>query len=126
MGRDSFYRLLRAYGLMLGLKKRRVRTTDSTHPYPRYYVRLRDGRFCFLSLITDTCSRRITGWKLAPTLEQYIDSYNSRRPHASIDFLTPVEAEQRQGPLWNRWKRKKGGEIRYATSLHSFTAGAIT
>jgi transposase InsO family protein len=219
MGRDSFYRLLREFGLMLRLKKRRVRTTDSSHSYPRYpdlakgfvpmqagvlwvaditYVRLWDGRFCFLSLITDAYSRRITGWKLGSTLEyvhtlkalemaietsghpleglihhsdrgghyahetyisllrrhgvrssmtrsgdppdnamaervngivkqeclhlktfrtieqvqsaleQYIDFYNSRRPHASIDFLTPVEAEQRQGPLRNRWKRKNG------------------
>ena len=96
VGRDSFYRLLREYGLMLRLKKSRVRTTDSTHPYPRYpdpakdlvpvqagvlwvtdtYVRLWEGRFYFLSLITDACSLRITGWKLESTLE-YVHTFNA-------------------------------------------------
>jgi transposase InsO family protein len=220
LGRDAFYRLLREYGLMLRLKKRSVRTTDSSHPYPRYpdlakgfipvracelwvaditYVRLSEGGFCFLSMVTDAYSRRIRGWKLAPTLEyahtlkalemavedcgghppeglihhsdrggqyahesyisllrrhgirssmtqsgdprdnamaervngtvkqeclrlndfetveqvqgaleKFIDFYNTRRPHASIDFLTPMEAEKREGPLRNRWKRKNG------------------
>jgi transposase InsO family protein len=224
MGRDSFYSLLREYGLMLRLKKRRVRTTDSTHPYARYpdlakgfvplragvlwvaditYVRLSEGRFCFLSLITDAYSHRITGWHPAPTLEyahtlkalemaikasggsckglihhsdrggqyahdtyisllrrhgirssmtqsgdprdnamaervngilkqecihlktfktveevrsaleKYIDFYNRRRPHASIDFLTPEEAEKRQGAIPNRWRRKNAGNALY-------------
>jgi transposase InsO family protein len=39
-------------------------------------------------------------------LKPAIEFYNTRRPHASIDFLTPVEAERRQGALKNRWKKK--------------------
>jgi transposase InsO family protein len=217
MGRDAFYNLLREYGMMLRLKKFRVRTTDSSHLYHRYpdlakglvplrpgvlwvaditYIRLSSGKFCFLSLIADAYSHRIMGWRLAPTLEYsytlealqsaisaapfpleglvhhsdrggqyahdsyisllrahgirssmtqsgdprdnaiaerlngiikqeytpkkafdtmeevqaaletYIDFYNTERPHASIDFLTPVQAEQMEGELKRRWKSK--------------------
>lgn len=221
IGRDAFYRILQESDLMLRLRKRKTRTTDSGHPYPRYpnlirgfvperinrlwvsditYVRLMEG-FCFLSLITDAYSHKIVGWKLAPTLQyhytrealemaiaqagkplsglihhsdrggQYahpnytemlrkegirvsmtesgdpldnavaeringilkqewlhfhefenmeqvrsvlepaIEFYNTRRPHASIDFLTPEQAQNQQGKLQNRWKkkRKEGG-----------------
>lgn len=40
-------------------------------------------------------------------LEPAIDFYNNKRPHASIDFLTPNQAQERKGELKNRWKRKK-------------------
>lgn len=89
LGRDAFYHLLRDYDLMLKWKKRRIRTTDSEHPYQRYpnlikgftptepcqlwvaditYVRLKNG-FCYLSLVTDARSRKIVGWCLGKTLE---------------------------------------------------------
>ncbi|KAA6336425.1 hypothetical protein EZS27_015420 [termite gut metagenome] len=88
IGRDSFYRILRENNLMLRLKKRKVRTTDSTHPYPRYpnlirgfvpeeinqlwvsditYIWTHTG-FCFLSLVTDGYSHKIVGWVLAQSL----------------------------------------------------------
>lgn len=222
MGRDAFYGLLREYGLMLRLRKRSVRTTDSNHPYPCYpdlakgyvpdkvnqlwvsditYVRLSVGNFCFLSLLTDAYTHRIVGWRLAPSLEfhyteealqmaidnssgpleglihhsdrgrqyaygsyiallrrhgirssmtqsgdpldnalaeringiikqeclylrefmtmeevrpvleRFINFYNTKRPHASIDFLTPAEAENRQGTLRNRWKKKRKTDV---------------
>ena len=222
MGRDAFYRLLGQHNLMLRLKKRRTRTTDSSHGYPRYPNLVRgwvpgrinelwvcdityigtDAGFCFLSLVTDAYSHKVVGWCLAPTLayryteealrmaingantslqglvhhsdrgvqyayphytgilhkegirismtengdplenalaermngiikqewlslhsfanigevrkvlEPAIEFYNTRRPHASIGYLTPVEAESRQGALKNHWKkrpRKPGG-----------------
>lgn len=38
-------------------------------------------------------------------LPEAIRIYNERRPHASIDFMTPVEAHKVSGPLLKRWKR---------------------
>jgi putative transposase len=35
-----------------------------------------------------------------------VRNYNERRPHASIDYLTPAEAHHRVGYLRARWKRK--------------------
>lgn len=34
--------------------------------------------------------------------------YNSSRPHASCDYLTPDQAHQQSGPMKMKWKRKKG------------------
>ncbi|MCD7977403.1 MAG: IS3 family transposase [Tannerellaceae bacterium] len=89
LGRDAFYHLLRERGLMLKLKKRKARTTDSSHRFFRYknlvkdftatapcrlwvaditYIRLEDG-FCYLSLVTDGFSRKIVGWRLSDSLK---------------------------------------------------------
>jgi len=217
IGRDAFYTILRESGLMLRLKRRSCRTTDSTHSYPLYpnlirnfvpttinqlwvcditYVWTMRG-FCYLSLITDAYSHKIIGHTLASTLayhyteealdkaletakgkldhlihhsdrgfqyayeaytsklkqhnirismtenpdplenalaervngilkqewlnlheftdiehvrsilEPAIEFYNDKRPHASIDFLTPNQAQERKGVLKNRWKKKK-------------------
>jgi transposase InsO family protein len=216
MGRDAFYRILQESGLMLRIRKRRTRTTDSSHGYCCYrnlirgfvpersnqlwvsditYIRTLTG-FCYLSLVTDAYSHKIVGWTLAPKMEyhytqealqmaidgtkkplkglihhsdrgfQYaytfytdllhengmrismtengdplenavaervngilkqewlhfhsfknieharsilepaIAFYNTRRPHASINFLTPEQAENQEGVLRNRWKKK--------------------
>jgi transposase InsO family protein len=216
-GRDAFYLILRQSGLMLQVKRRRCRTTQSRHDRPVYpnlirgfqpvginqlwvcditYIWTLEG-FCFLSLITDACSRMIIGYTLAPRLEfhyteaapdmalettcgkpeglihhsdrgiQYaypsytrklrehhvtismtengdplenamaervngilkqewlslyefkdichvrrilepaIEFYNTKRPHAGIDFLTPVQAKEKTGSIKNRWKKRK-------------------
>ena len=89
MGRDAFYNLLRERGLMLRLKKRRTRTTYSD-PYATFYPNLIKGMtvsapnqvwvsdityiwtssgFCYLFLITDLYSHRITGWVLSDSLK---------------------------------------------------------
>ena len=33
-----------------------------------------------------------------------IRTYNERRPHASVDYLTPAQAHKREGILKKRWK----------------------
>lgn len=89
VGRDAFLDILRLHGLLLRKRTRRCRTTDSTHCYPLYpnlieevvplrvnqiwvvditYIKLSDGGFCFLSLVTDAYSRQIKGWSLGPDL----------------------------------------------------------
>lgn len=92
IGRDKFYALLRANGLMLRRKKYKPRTTNSKHNLFKYkdmlntdpklvpknsgelvvsditYIECREG-FVYLSLITDAYSRCIVGHCLYPTLE---------------------------------------------------------
>jgi transposase InsO family protein len=33
-----------------------------------------------------------------------VQVYNEKRPHASIDYLTPEQAHEKEGPLKKRWK----------------------
>ncbi|MCS6824681.1 MAG: IS3 family transposase, partial [Cytophagaceae bacterium] len=88
MGRDAFFHLLREYGLMVRIRRRKAKTTDSNHPYGKYpnlikefipiaanqlwvcditYIVIGDG-FGYLSLITDAFSRKIVGFCLHKTL----------------------------------------------------------
>jgi transposase InsO family protein len=38
-------------------------------------------------------------------LSKIIYTYNEVRPHASLDYLTPSQAESENGHLKKRWKR---------------------
>lgn len=89
-GRDAFLEILRQHGLILKIRRRkRIRTTDSSHGYRRYpnlikglevyapnhvwvsditYIETMQG-VCYLSLVTDLYSRKILGWSVGPTLE---------------------------------------------------------
>lgn len=91
LGRDKLFDLLASYGLLVRRRRRkRVFTTDSRHPFKRYpnlikemtvqrpnhlwvsditYIGLQD-RFCYLGLVTDAYSRKITGYCLHPTLKR--------------------------------------------------------
>ena len=90
IGRDRLFDIMNLYGLKVRRKRRRSpRTTDNTHQYRRYanlvkdnpikqaeqawgcditYIRLKDGRFMYLSLITDMYSRKIVGYHLHESL----------------------------------------------------------
>jgi putative transposase len=83
-------RLMHELGICGEAPKRRPRTTDSSHPYPRFpnlveglevkrpdqvwvaditYIRLRK-EFVFLSVLMDVFTRCIRGWHLGRSLEQ--------------------------------------------------------
>lgn len=90
VGRDAFFTLLGQHGLLLRRSKSKApRTTNSWHHYHTYpdiykgrmvdapnrvwvaditYIRLVNGKYCFLSLLTDVYSHKIVGWYLAETL----------------------------------------------------------
>lgn len=90
LGRDAFRTLLRDHNLLVKPRKRHyVRTTDSDHPYHKWddllgtlslsgphqlwvsditYLRSSKDRFLYLSLITDSYSRKIVGHHLSLTL----------------------------------------------------------
>jgi transposase InsO family protein len=38
------------------------------------------------------------------SVKQAINVYNTRRPHSSLDMLTPEVAHQTEGPLKRRWR----------------------
>lgn len=94
VSRRVFEDVLRAYGLMLRVKRRTVRTTQSMHGLPVYpnlvygiipeypcqiwvaditYISLKNadgtGRFCYLSIVMDAYSRYIMGYYVGATLD---------------------------------------------------------
>lgn len=87
-GRDRFFDLLRDHKLLVERRKKYVYTTNSRHRFRIYsnlvntleltmsnqvyvaditYIRTLAG-FCYLSLITDACSRKIVGYHLSRSL----------------------------------------------------------
>lgn len=89
IGRDTFFKLLRKYNLLVKTKKRFVRTTESNHHFKRWpdltgevmitaveqlwvsditYLTTQNG-FVYLSLITDAYSRKIVGYHLSQHLK---------------------------------------------------------
>lgn len=89
IGRDAFIDLLGHNMLLVKRRRSQHRTTFSNHWMRKYPNLIRnftptapnqlwvsdityietEGRFLYLSLITDAYSRKIVGWALAPTLE---------------------------------------------------------
>jgi putative transposase len=45
-----------------------------------------------------------TKWETAPMLAEIIQAYNYKRPHMSIDMLTPAAAHLLEGKLSRTWK----------------------
>lgn len=90
IGRDAFFSLLRESGLLIRkTKSKHPRTTLSWHHFHLYpnlirdvvpdgpnqiwvaditYIRKKDGRFFYLSLVTDLYSHKIVGWNLSESL----------------------------------------------------------
>lgn len=89
MGRDAFFDLLQANGLLVRRKKRRIFTTQSSHWYRKYPNKIKgltpdrpnqlwvsditywkiDNGNVYISLITDAFSRKIVGYHVADTLD---------------------------------------------------------
>lgn len=84
MGRDKFYKLLRAYNLLVPKTKRYHITTNSKHQFYKYNNLVKDKaptrseqlwvsdityiktekKHCYLALVTDAYSKQIMGYKL--------------------------------------------------------------
>ena len=88
LGRDRFFDFLRGHALLIERRRKYVHTTNSRHHMRTYrnlikdldikspnqvyvaditYIRTLQG-FCYLSLITDACSRKIVGYNLSRSL----------------------------------------------------------
>ena len=89
VGRYRVRRLMRQNNLLQPYRRKRYRTTNSEHPYPRYpnllegleivrpeqvwvsditYIRFK-GDFIFLAVIMDVYTRAIRGWNLSRSLD---------------------------------------------------------
>jgi putative transposase len=92
VNRKHIQRLARRFGLLRPVKRRKVRTTDSQHPYPRYenlvkglevvrpdevwvsditYIRLKSD-FVYLAIVLDVFTRAVRGWCLSRTIDQQL------------------------------------------------------
>jgi putative transposase len=90
VNRKRVHRIMAQKGLLRAVKRRKKRTTDSDHPYPRYpnlvkdlevtcpdqvwvsditYIRLQ-REFVYLAIIMDVFTRAIRGWCLSRLLDQ--------------------------------------------------------
>jgi len=94
IGRDCFCDIIDRHNLKVRLRRRKPKTTDSTHGLPTYpnivkdfiptaadqlwvsditYIVIMDSdthyHFCYLSLILDAFTEEIIGWSVGPTLD---------------------------------------------------------
>lgn len=92
VNRKRIQRIVRKNGLLRTVKRHKIRTTDSQHPYPRYenlvkgleiiqpdqvwvsditYIRLHQD-FVYLAIIMDVYTRSIRGWCLSRSMDQQL------------------------------------------------------
>jgi transposase InsO family protein len=92
VNRKRIQRLARCFGLLRPVKRRKIRTTDSQHPYPRYenlvkglkvvrpdevwvsditYIHLKND-FVYLAIVLDVFTRAVRGWCLSRTIDQQL------------------------------------------------------
>jgi transposase InsO family protein len=90
VNRKRVQRIMRREDLLRAVKRRKCKTTQSDHPYPRYanlvkeleitcpdqvwvcditYIRLGQG-FVYLAIVMDVFTRLIRGWQLSKMLDQ--------------------------------------------------------
>lgn len=89
MGRDKLYSLLSDGGFLLRKRQKKIRTTNSSHPFRKYpnlvagltisgpnqvwvsditYWKVKD-QFLYITLITDAYSKKVVGYSIASNLE---------------------------------------------------------
>jgi transposase InsO family protein len=92
VNRKRIQRLARRFDLLRPVKRCKMRTTDSQHPYPRYenlvknldvvcpdqvwvsditYIRLKND-FVYLAIVLDVFTRAVRGWCLSRSIDQQL------------------------------------------------------
>lgn len=98
----AYVDMLRADGIAISM-------TQSGNPYENALAERMNG-----IIKTEFFPKRIyQNYKEAKkAIDKIVNIYNSRRPHSSLDFLTPNEAHTMAGPITMKWKpRKRNGQI---------------
>lgn len=54
------------------------------------------------------------------SIARVIDLYNNRRPHSSIDMMTPLEASSKKGVIRRKWKNYYSKRTMGTTSMGTF------
>lgn len=114
VNRKRIQRIMRQNGLLRPVKRRKCRTTNSDHPYPRFpnlvkelvvtqpeqvwvsditYIRLGNG-FVYLAIVLDVFTRNVRGWCLSRSLDQELSLTALR---AALEFQTPEIHHSDQG-----------------------------
>lgn len=92
------------YIAMLESKEIGISMTEKGDPYENAIAERVNG-ILKTEFLLDTDFENI-GLAIAAT-DKAISVYNSQRPHASCDYLTPDKAHEQKGELASRWKKKK-------------------
>lgn len=114
VNRKRIQRIMRQNGLLRPVKRRKCRTTNSDHPYPRFpnlvkelvvtrpeqvwvsditYIRLGNG-FVYLAIVLDVFTRNVRGWCLSRSLDQELSLTALR---AALEFQVPEIHHSDQG-----------------------------
>lgn len=114
VNRKQIQRLARRMNLLRPIKRRKVRTTNSQHPYPRYenlvkdlvvthpehvwvsditYIRLKNN-FIYLAVVLDVFTRCVRGWSLGYSLDQQLTLDALRM---ALQKATPIIHHSDQG-----------------------------
>jgi putative transposase len=114
VNRKHIQRLARQENLLRPVKRRKTRTTNSQHPYPRYenlvkdlqivrpeqvwvsditYIRLKSD-FVYLAIILDVFTRAVRGWYLSRSLDQPL---TLQALHLALETHTPEIHHSDQG-----------------------------
>jgi putative transposase len=114
VNRKRIQRLAREKGLLRPVKRRKTRTTNSQHPYPRYenlvkdlqivrpeqvwvsditYIRLSND-FVYLAIVLDVFTRAVRGWCLSRSLDQPL---TLQALHMALETHTPEIHHSDQG-----------------------------
>jgi len=114
INRKRAQRLMRKKGWLQPVKRRKTRTTNSQHPYPRYpnlikdlrvsfpdqvwvaditYIRLQQ-EFVYLAVVLDVFTRSVRGWELSRLLDQAL---SLAALHMALEKDTPHIHHSDQG-----------------------------
>jgi putative transposase len=91
---DTYVGLLRRNGIQISM-------SAPGNPYENAVAERVNGiiktEYCL-----DSCFRTIE--QVRQAVREAVRLYNTERPHASCDYLTPEEAHRRHGPMKKRWR----------------------
>ena len=119
VGRDRFEDIINDHGLKIRAKRRKPRTTDSSHGLPVFpnlvydfiptainqlwvsdityipvWLNEKEYTFCYLSLITDAYSHEIIGWAVGSTLETLHTSEALKMAFSRLDGVDEETVER--------------------------------
>ena len=104
---SSFYRILHERGLLERMEHDFIFAADEFHHKTKFanemwqtdftYFKVKGWGWYYLSTVIDDYSRYIIHWELCSSMDEWVDYYNEKRFHESLDNLTPKDVYLGQG-----------------------------